>query len=135
MTASGWLQIVVLLLVLTAVTPLLGAYIHRVFSGERLLLVRALGPAERALTRLLRRLAAVFGRALLVEHDQHTAQAVTRVAERRGTTHIVMGVPHLRHRFGLARPSLVDELVARAPTLHLALVGDLQASGYLQASG
>ncbi len=53
MTASGWLQIVALLAVLTAVTPLLGAYIHRVFSGRRVLLARALGPAERRVTRLL----------------------------------------------------------------------------------
>ncbi len=53
MTASGWLQIVVLIAVLSGITPLLGGYIDRVFSGERVLLVRALGPAERRLTRLL----------------------------------------------------------------------------------
>ncbi len=53
MTASGWLQIVVLIAVLSALTPLLGGYIHRVFSGERVLLARAIGPAERSLTRLL----------------------------------------------------------------------------------
>ncbi|MGO8905883.1 MAG: potassium-transporting ATPase subunit KdpA [Solirubrobacteraceae bacterium] len=53
MTASGWFQIAVLIAVLTGITPLLGGYIHRVFSGERVLLVRALGPVERRLTRLL----------------------------------------------------------------------------------
>ncbi len=53
MTTSGWLQIVLLLVVLTAVTPLLGAYIHRVFGGERVLLTRALGPAERRFSALL----------------------------------------------------------------------------------
>ena len=53
MTASGWLQIVVLIAALSALTPLLGGYIHHVFSGERVLLARAIGPAERRLTRLL----------------------------------------------------------------------------------
>jgi K+-transporting ATPase ATPase A chain len=53
MTASGWLQIGLLLLVLTAITPLLGGYIHRVFSGERVLLTRVLGPAERRFSALL----------------------------------------------------------------------------------
>ena len=53
MTASGWLQIVALLVVLTAITPVLGGYIHRVFAGERVLLTRALGPAERRLVALL----------------------------------------------------------------------------------
>lgn len=53
MSASGWLQIVLLLAVLTGITPLLGGYIHRVFAGERVLLARALGPAERRFTALL----------------------------------------------------------------------------------
>ncbi len=53
MSASGWLQIVLLLAVLTAVTPLLGGYIHRVFAGERVLLTRALGPLERRFSALL----------------------------------------------------------------------------------
>jgi K+-transporting ATPase ATPase A chain len=52
-TASGWFQIVLLLVVLTGITPLLGGYIHRVFVGERVLLTRALGPAERRLSALL----------------------------------------------------------------------------------
>jgi K+-sensing histidine kinase KdpD len=77
----------------------------------------------------LRRLAAVFGAQLLVEHDHDVARVVTRVAERRGTTHIVMGVPHLRQRFGRPRPSLIDKIVTCAPTLNLALVGDLPSSG------
>ncbi len=53
MSASGWLQIVLLLAVLTGITPLLGGYIHRVFAGERVLLTRALGPAERRFSALL----------------------------------------------------------------------------------
>ncbi len=53
MTASGWLQIAALLVVLTAITPVLGGYIHRVFAGERVLLTRVVGPAERRLVALL----------------------------------------------------------------------------------
>jgi K+-transporting ATPase ATPase A chain len=52
-TASGWLQIVALLVVLTGITPLLGGYIHRVFAGERVALTRVVGPAERRLSALL----------------------------------------------------------------------------------
>jgi K+-transporting ATPase ATPase A chain len=52
-TAAGWLQIALLLVVLTGITPLLGGYIHRVFAGERVLLTRALGPAERRFSALL----------------------------------------------------------------------------------
>jgi two-component system, OmpR family, sensor histidine kinase KdpD len=76
----------------------------------------------------LRRLAAVFDAQLLLEHGRGVARVVTAVAQRRGSTHVVMGVPHLRRRFGRQRPSLVDEIVADAPTLHLALVGYLQPS-------
>jgi potassium-transporting ATPase potassium-binding subunit len=52
-TASGWLQIILLLAVLTGITPVLGGYMHRVFAGERVLLTRALGPAERRLSAVL----------------------------------------------------------------------------------
>ena len=54
MTAQGWLQLVVFLGLIIAVTPLLGGYMARVFTGERVLLARALGPAERGFYRLLR---------------------------------------------------------------------------------
>lgn len=54
MTVQGWLQIAVFFAVLTAVTPLLGGYMARVFGGERVLLTPMLGPVERLLYRLLR---------------------------------------------------------------------------------
>ena len=76
----------------------------------------------------LRRLAAVFGAHLIVEHDRHVARAVAHVADICGSTHIVMGVPHLRRRFGRPELSLVDEIVAATPSLHLALVGDPRPS-------
>ena len=53
MTAQGWLQVVIYLAVLTALTPLLGAYMARVYTGERLLLSGVLGPVERLTYRLL----------------------------------------------------------------------------------
>jgi two-component system, OmpR family, sensor histidine kinase KdpD len=72
----------------------------------------------------LRRLAAVFGTELIVQRDSDTARAVMQAAARYGTTHIVMGVPHLRKRLGVEQRSLVDEIVEQDPTLQLALVGD-----------
>jgi K+-transporting ATPase ATPase A chain len=54
MTAQGWLQLVAFGALVVAVTPLLGGYMARVFTGERVLLARALGPAERGFYRLLR---------------------------------------------------------------------------------
>jgi K+-transporting ATPase ATPase A chain len=54
MTAQGWLQIVIFLVVLTALTPLLGGYMARVYIGERVFLSPILGPFERLLYRLLR---------------------------------------------------------------------------------
>ena len=54
MTLQGWLQIAFYLAVLTALTPLLGAYMARVYQGERVLLERVLGPVERLTYRALR---------------------------------------------------------------------------------
>jgi K+-transporting ATPase ATPase A chain len=52
MTVAGWLQILALVAVLTAVTPLLGGYMARVYQGERVALTRVVGPLERLLLRL-----------------------------------------------------------------------------------
>jgi K+-transporting ATPase ATPase A chain len=54
MTVQGWFQIGLYIAVLTALTPLIGAYMHRVYSGERVPLTRGLLPVERRLYRLLR---------------------------------------------------------------------------------
>ncbi len=54
MTFNGWLQIALLVGVLTALTPLLGGYMARVYQGERLALTAILGPVERFVYRLLR---------------------------------------------------------------------------------
>ena len=52
MTANGWLQIIVFLLLVLAVTKPLGVYMARVFSRERTFLDPVLRPLERLLYRL-----------------------------------------------------------------------------------
>ena len=55
MFTNGIAQIVFYLVVLTALTPPLGAYMARVFEGRRIPgLSRVLGPVERGTYRLLR---------------------------------------------------------------------------------
>ena len=51
---QGWVQIVLFLVILTALVPLLGAYIARVFQGERVFLSPVFGPIERFTYRVLR---------------------------------------------------------------------------------
>ena len=48
MTVAGWIEIVLFLAVLTALTPSLGGYMARVFRGEPVLLAPVLAPVERA---------------------------------------------------------------------------------------
>src|SRR5450631_3189387 len=54
MTVAGWAQIVIFLIVLTALTPLLGGYMARVYQGRRVLLSPLAAPVERVLYRVLR---------------------------------------------------------------------------------
>jgi potassium-transporting ATPase potassium-binding subunit len=54
MTVLGWVQILALLAVLTALTALLGGYMARVYQGQRVVLARLLGPVERAMLSALR---------------------------------------------------------------------------------
>jgi potassium-transporting ATPase potassium-binding subunit len=51
---QGWLQIAVFVVVVLAITPLLGRYMARVFTGQRVLLTPILAPVERLLYRALR---------------------------------------------------------------------------------
>jgi potassium-transporting ATPase potassium-binding subunit len=52
-TVAGWLQIAVFIAVLTALTPMLGAYMARVYGGEPVALDRVLAPVERVFYRAL----------------------------------------------------------------------------------
>jgi potassium-transporting ATPase potassium-binding subunit len=51
---QGWLQIAIFLAVLIALTPVLGGYLARVFTGERVFLTPVVSPVERLVYRLLR---------------------------------------------------------------------------------
>jgi potassium-transporting ATPase potassium-binding subunit len=52
-TVNGWLQVAIYFAVLTALVPVLGGYMARVYQGERILLERPLGWLERLIYRLL----------------------------------------------------------------------------------
>src|SRR3979411_960542 len=52
MTVSGWTAIVVLVVVLTALTPLLGGYMARVYQGDPVALTRTFAPVERFVLRV-----------------------------------------------------------------------------------
>jgi potassium-transporting ATPase potassium-binding subunit len=53
-TIAGWSQIVIFLVVLTALTPIVGGYMARVYQGQRVWLSAVLEPVERLLYRVLR---------------------------------------------------------------------------------
>jgi K+-transporting ATPase ATPase A chain len=52
--SQGWLQIAVFLAILTALVPLIGGYMAKVFQGERVFLSPVVGPIERLGYRLFR---------------------------------------------------------------------------------
>ena len=52
MTLTGWLQIAVMFLIVLALTKPLGAYMVRIFNGERTLLTPILAPVERGIYRI-----------------------------------------------------------------------------------
>jgi K+-transporting ATPase ATPase A chain len=52
MTAIGWVQILLYCMIIVAITPVLGAYMTRVFSGERTFLTPVLRPIEVAIYQL-----------------------------------------------------------------------------------
>ncbi len=52
MTVTGWIQILLYCLIIVALTPLLGAYMTRVFGGERIFLSPILRPVELAIYKI-----------------------------------------------------------------------------------
>ena len=52
MTANGWLQILFFLAAVAAVTPLIGGFMARVFTGQRTWLDPILRPIERGIYRM-----------------------------------------------------------------------------------
>ncbi len=53
MTVAGWFEIALYLAVLTALTPLLGGYMARVYRFEPVFLGRVVGPLERLTYRVI----------------------------------------------------------------------------------
>ena len=51
MTVIGWIQIILYCAIIVAITPVLGAYMTRVFNGERTWLSPVLRPVEAVLYR------------------------------------------------------------------------------------
>ena len=71
---------------------------------------------EREQLEALRRLASVLGAHLLIEPGEDVVDGAARVARERGTTYLLMGVPHPRGALArLARPDLVDRLLRELP--------------------
>src|SRR5215471_3261770 len=52
MTALGWTQILLYCAIIVSITPVLGAYMTRVFNGERTFLAQVLRPIELAIYRI-----------------------------------------------------------------------------------
>src|SRR5215469_3035988 len=52
MTVIGWIQIILYCVIIVAITPVLGAYMTRVFSGERTFLTPILRPVELAIYKI-----------------------------------------------------------------------------------
>jgi len=52
MTVTGWVQILLYCVIIAAITPVLGAYMTRVFSGERTFLSPILRPVEAAIYKI-----------------------------------------------------------------------------------
>src|ERR1039458_9875109 len=54
MTLQGWVQIVVFFAIIVAITPVLGGYMARVYTGQHVFLARVLGARERGIYRGIR---------------------------------------------------------------------------------
>ena len=80
---------------------------------------------ERGQLEALRRLASVLGAHLLIEPGEDVVDGAARVARERGTTYLLMGVPHPRGALArLARPDLVDRLLRELPGVDVRIVAD-----------
>ena len=79
MTTIGWIQILLYCAIIVALTPVLGAYMTRVFNGERTFLSPVLRPVEAALYRARRRRREA--RAALADlHGRHAAVPCRRLS-------------------------------------------------------
>jgi two-component system sensor histidine kinase KdpD len=73
----------------------------------------------------VRRLASVLGAHVLVEEGDVMIDVITRVAQERGTTYILMGAPPPRSGWQrLTRPSLLFQILRALPGVDLRIVAD-----------
>jgi two-component system sensor histidine kinase KdpD len=73
----------------------------------------------------VRRLASVLGAHVLVEEGDVMIDVITRVAQERGTTYILMGAPPPRGGWQrLTRPSLLFQILRALPGVDLRIVAD-----------
>ena len=85
-------------------------------------LMRQEGSAELA---AVRRLASVLGAHVLVEEGDVMIDVITRVAQERGTTYILMGTPPPRSGWQrLTQPSLLFQILRALPGVDLRIVAD-----------
>jgi two-component system, OmpR family, sensor histidine kinase KdpD len=78
---------------------------------------------QRSLT-ALRQLASVLGAEMLIEDSDEVAEAVARVAKRRGTTYILMGRARPARGLGRLRTPLPQRLMALLPGVDVRIVAD-----------
>ncbi|PTL60431.1 histidine kinase [Paraconexibacter algicola] len=81
-------------------------------------------PAEQEALDALRRLASVLGAHLLVEPGDDLVAVCRRVADERGTTYLLLGVPDPPRGLRRLRPSLLDRLVVALPGIDVRVVAD-----------
>jgi len=73
----------------------------------------------------VRRLASVLGAHVLVEEGEPMIDVISRVANERGTTYILMGSPPPRNAWQrLTRPSIVFQILRALPGVDLRIVAD-----------
>jgi two-component system, OmpR family, sensor histidine kinase KdpD len=72
----------------------------------------------------LRRLASILGATFIVEEGDDVAATAARVAEERGTTHVLIGQPRRRGPAARLRASLPEQLMERLPGVDVRIVAD-----------
>jgi two-component system sensor histidine kinase KdpD len=93
--------------------------------GERLLALITPTPQSQRVVRRAWRSAQRLGAHLLIEHGLDIATVVQRVAEERGTTHVLMGTPKPRGAIRrLSQPALPIRLIALLPGVDPRIVAD-----------
>jgi two-component system sensor histidine kinase KdpD len=101
---------------------------QRLAADLDLLYVAPPGPPPRGEDReqleSLRRLASILGAQLIVEQGDDVADVISRVADDRGTTYILMGQPRPRRGVRRLEESLPEQLIRKIPGVDVRIVAD-----------